>query len=53
MVQKRRIKIKGGQGPSRYSFEFRLRVARMYLEEQYPVPLIFYETGVGKSTISA
>ena len=53
MVQKRKIKKNRGQSPSRYSFEFRLRVVRMYLEEQYPVPLICSETGVGKSTISA
>ncbi len=52
MVQKRKIKKKREQSSKRYSFEFRLKIVRMYLEEQYPVPLICSETGVGKSTIS-
>jgi len=52
IVQKRKIKKKQGQCSKRYSFEFRLKIVRMYLEEQYPVPLICSETGVGKPTIS-
>lgn len=52
MVQKRKIKKKRGQSSKRFSFEFRLQVVRMYLEEQYPVSHICSETGVGKSTIS-
>jgi transposase-like protein len=34
-----------------YSFEFRRRVVRMYLEEKFPVQLICEETGVGRSTV--
>jgi len=34
-----------------YSFELRLRVVRMFLEEKYPVQLICEETGVGRSTV--
>ena len=34
-----------------YPFELRLRVVRMYLEEEYPVSMICRETGVGRSTI--
>lgn len=50
-----KTKGKKGSGHNQsgpYSFELRLRVVRMYLEEEYPVPLICQETGVGRSTIS-
>lgn len=53
MAQKRYRKRKKAPSPGPYSFEIRLRVVRMHLEEQYPITLISEETGVGKSTISA
>jgi len=53
MIKKRTRTKKRGKSPGPYTFEFRLQVVRMYLEEQYPVPLICSETGVGRSTISA
>lgn len=53
MKKKRTRTKKRGKSSGRYSFEFRLQVVRMYLEEQYPVPLICSGTGVGRSTISA
>jgi len=46
--KKRRKKI-NYHGP--YSFEFRLRVVRMYLEERYPLSLICNETGVSDSSV--
>ncbi len=55
MNQKKKIRKKKSSlkssGP--YTFEFRLRVVRMFLEEQYPKHLICEETGIGKSTLSA
>jgi transposase InsO family protein len=54
MSQKKKRKKKSPQGKSGpYSFEFRLRVVRMYLEEQYPKRLICEETGIGISTLGA
>ena len=48
-MAKRRHKTGRGQNQSGpYSFELRLRVVRMYLEEEYPVPLICKEAGVGR-----
>ena len=52
MTKTRRKKGKGQNQPGPYPFELRLRVVRMYLEEEYPVPMICRETGVGRSTIS-
>ncbi len=48
--KKRRKKIKY-HGP--YSFEFRLRVVWMFLEERYPLSLICTETGVSDSSDQA
>jgi transposase InsO family protein len=54
MSRKKKGKKKSRRGKSGpYSFEFRLRVVRMYLEEQYPIQLICKETGVGRSTLGA
>ncbi|SDP07059.1 helix-turn-helix domain-containing protein [Desulforhopalus singaporensis] len=52
MTKKKRKTGRGKNQSGPYPFEFRLRVVRMYLEEEYPVPLIIKETGVGRSTIS-
>ncbi|MCB2181221.1 MAG: IS481 family transposase [Desulfobulbaceae bacterium] len=41
------------KSPGSYSFEFRLRVVRMRLEEKYSPKLISETTGVGRSTINA
>jgi len=35
-----------------YPFEFRLRVVRLYLEEEYPASLIREELGVSVESIS-
>ena len=52
--KKKRGKKKSSRKSSgSYSFEFRLRVVRMYLEEQYPKHLICEETGIGLSTLGA
>ena len=52
MTKTRRKKGRGKIKPGPYPFELRLRVVRMYLEEEYPVSMICQETGVGRSTIS-
>lgn len=52
MAPKRKKRKRKTKQTGTYSFEFRLKVVRMYLEEQYPIPLICEETGVGRSTIS-
>jgi transposase InsO family protein len=52
MAPKKRKRKRSTNQPGPYSFEFRLKVVRMYLEEAYPIPLICEETGVGRSTIS-
>ena len=54
-LPKRKTRRKKGRGQKQsgpYPFELRLRVVRMYLEEEYPVHLICKETGVGRSTIA-
>jgi transposase InsO family protein/transposase-like protein len=52
--KKKKVKKKTSHGSvGSYSFEFRLRVVRMFLEEKYPVRLICKETGVGRSTLGA
>ena len=52
--KKKKGKRKSPRGSAKsYSFDFRLRVVRMYLEEEYPIPLICEETGVGRSTVGA
>ena len=51
MSHKKKKSSRGKPGP--YSFEFRLRVVRMYLEEQYPKRLICEEAGTGLSTLVA
>ena len=48
---KKRKRRKANQ-PSSYPFEFRLKVVRMLIEEQYPAHMICQETGVGRSTIN-
>lgn len=51
----KKVKRKKGRGQNQHSpypFELRLRVVRMYLEEEYPIQMICKETGVGRSTIS-
>jgi len=54
MSQKKKGKKRSSRGKSGpYSFEFRHRIVRMYMEEQYPIQLICDETGVGRSTVSA
>lgn len=52
--KKKRGKRKSSRkSPGSYSFEFRLRIVRMYLEEQYSKHLICEETGIGLSTLGA
>lgn len=50
MAVKKTTKRKKKRGP--YTFEFRLRVIQMYLEEQYSARMICEETGIGLSTLS-
>ncbi len=52
--KKKKAKRKpSGKSPGPYTFEFRLRVVRMRLEEEYSPKLISETTGVGCSTINA
>jgi len=53
MGKAKRKKGRGKRQSGPYPFELRLRVVRMFPEEEYPVPMICKETGVGRSTISA
>lgn len=52
MAKTRRKRGRNKNRPGPYAFELRLRVVRMYLEEEYPIAMICQETGVGRSTIS-
>ena len=38
---------------NRYSFEFRLRAVKLYLEEGYSAEMVAEELNIGRSTISA